>query len=874
MPPQRLPLIRLLLLSSLCQGAQFSITPKTPPVVYENSTVRFTASRPVDWSLAPGSKGSIDPDGTYHAPAHIQVKQSLAGCQVLPNNHILNTRIDTLPVNPKSERWMHSRLTNGRLRYAPSFPVNTITSHTPLEKMAFAYTPEANGPFHILPPADFKMEAGYYVEPFGGIDRHSIMVETDTCGFQEMYNFYPKGTNTYNNCPECTSQSGIRYSGASYTLRLATDAASLPLAPLSLHRDEVLAGAINHALRFTLDGAFTQAAHIWPAMGEGGYNHSDVPPFGSRFRLRSDFDVPSTNPYVKTLVTQLKQYGLILADIGGQWDIDTSDVDLYFDPEIHAAFKEVTKLVPPSAFEVVDESGLMSNAKSGDTPVDAETVVARDKSSGETRTMRVVLVGVTIGAETQYLVMQAGAPPHKIQTWVNGSGNKAIHWKMNPALGSLSSDGVYTAPAHLSARQELMLTAVADAGAVTSIKLTLLPDGPIRMDNGSATPLTDSKGHVWESDCCTPYAVPYDYSNFPWPNSQDIKLYKDDTVSWNDIPYRFYMPPGKYRITAKIAEPSNTSPNMRKIDLESQGQLIYRDIDLFAQAGVRTPVDFDLPAIVGSDGLLDFKVRHVRGEQSLLGAMEITPDPGTPRLQIWPSDAGAIEISHSKQFHVIAWSIDGKAVTWSISPQLGSIDAQGLYKAPTTPVSQDTLVTVHATASGLSAQSAITIKKGIPVIRVSCGGVAFTDSQGHAWSGDYAFEGGTTYDGSLPIKGAPADMQKLYQHSRYGYGTDSFRYTFSLPNGTYKVTLKWAEYRTAADVAAQHMAYKMSVKINGKQVLNHFDPIAAAGGVATAYDQTFPASVTKGLLQIVFEGQPGAGYVGSEINGIEIVPNL
>jgi hypothetical protein len=115
-------------------------------------------------------------------------------------------------------------------------------------------------------------------------------------------------------------------------------------------------------------------------------------------------------------------------------------------------------------------------------------------------------------------------------------------------------------------------------------------------------------------------------------------------------------------------------------------------------------------------------------------------------------------------------------------------------------------------------------------------------------------------------------MQQLYQTSRYSYNTDSFSYSFTLPNGSYEVKLMWAEYRTSAAVIAQKIAYKMNVAINDEIVLRNFDFIAAAGGVQTAYDRTFRANVSHGELRIVFAGQPGAGYVGSAINGIEITP--
>src|ERR1039458_7034420 len=75
------------------------VTPSIPPAVNQGSTYQFNANMKVSWSLAPGSKGTIDASGLYHAPSKVYSKQSLGGCQLLPNNHIFNTKIDKLPVD-------------------------------------------------------------------------------------------------------------------------------------------------------------------------------------------------------------------------------------------------------------------------------------------------------------------------------------------------------------------------------------------------------------------------------------------------------------------------------------------------------------------------------------------------------------------------------------------------------------------------------------------------------------------------------------------------------------------------------------------------------------------------------------------------------
>ena len=224
-----------------------------------------------------------------------------------------------------------------------------------------------------------------------------------------------------------------------------------------------------------------------------------------------------------------------------------------------------------------------------------------------------------------------------------------------------------------------------------------------------------------------------------------------------------------------------------------------------------------------------------------------------------------MRLLEKKQFYAVPWFTSKGDIQWSVSPQVGTIDANGLYTAPSSPVAQDTPVTITARSAGdpsLSANAKVTLLKGVPAIRINCGGVQFKDAQGNTWAGDQRFQGGTTFKQDVPIEGASADMQPLYRSSRYAYGTGAFSYVFALPDGPYHVKLKWAEYRTAEQLQSQKIRYKMKVTINGKQVLTGFDPVAAAGGVRKAFDQTFDVAVSGNELRIAFSGEPGAGYVG------------
>jgi hypothetical protein len=87
---------------------------------------------------------------------------------------------------------------------------------------------------------------------------------------------------------------------------------------------EVLAGSIQHALRFTM--AHTQQGYIHPATHAAGSSNKSYPPMGLRVRLKASFDTSSFTGPTLVVMTAMKQYGLLLADNGSNWYV-TGDSD-------------------------------------------------------------------------------------------------------------------------------------------------------------------------------------------------------------------------------------------------------------------------------------------------------------------------------------------------------------------------------------------------------------------------------------------------------------------------------------------------------------------------------------------------------------------
>ena len=129
--------------------------------------------------------------------------------------------------------------------------------------------------------------------------------------------------------PGWDAGSGAKFNLTSNTLRpdgwTSGDAAGLPILPGLVKVSEVNAGAINHAIRFTV--AHTQQGYIHPATHAAGNSNTSLPPMGLRLRLKATFDTSSYSGPTLVILTAMKEYGLILADNGSNWYISGDSDD-------------------------------------------------------------------------------------------------------------------------------------------------------------------------------------------------------------------------------------------------------------------------------------------------------------------------------------------------------------------------------------------------------------------------------------------------------------------------------------------------------------------------------------------------------------------
>jgi hypothetical protein len=275
-------------------------------------------------TASPQTSGASAPSGsaTVGTPAGTATGGTLG--QILPSDNPWNTPITSNAVHPNSDAFIASiGLTKGLhpdfgtvYAGAPNgIPFITVDSTQALVPINFvAYGNESDpGPYPT--PLSAPIEGG----PNGTGDRHVIVVDTSTRTLYELYRAFPNGAGGWD------ADSGAIYDLDSNALRPAgwtsADAAGLPIFPGLVRYDEaVVAGQINHALRFTITRS--QRGYVDPARHfASSSTDPNRPPMGLRLRLKASVDISGFPPEVQVILQALKTYGMIVADNGGDWFI-------------------------------------------------------------------------------------------------------------------------------------------------------------------------------------------------------------------------------------------------------------------------------------------------------------------------------------------------------------------------------------------------------------------------------------------------------------------------------------------------------------------------------------------------------------------------
>jgi hypothetical protein len=303
------------------------------------------------------------------AAAPAQAAPGIGNCLMLPADNIWNARIDSLPVDANSDRYvasigaektLHPDFASGLYEGVPiGIPYLFVPKDQPKVPINFvAFQDEGPaaeesdpGPYPI--PADAPIEGG----PDSVDDRHVIVVQDQSCTLYELYKAVPNADGSWN------AVGSARFDLEGNELRpdswTSADAAGLPIFPGLVRHEEVATGEIAHALRFTVPK--TRRAYVWPARHYASQSEDEaLPPMGLRFRLKADFDISGFSEKNQVILRALKTYGMFLADNGSPWFLSGAPNDNWDNDEL----RELRR-IKGSDFEAVDESSLMKDPNSG-----------------------------------------------------------------------------------------------------------------------------------------------------------------------------------------------------------------------------------------------------------------------------------------------------------------------------------------------------------------------------------------------------------------------------------------------------------------------------------------------------------------------------
>jgi len=280
---------------------------------------------------------------------------SLNGFVPFTGSSLWNTDISSAPVDPNSNsiisNWVGSVNLHPDWGTDPTYgiPYVVVNGSQPLVNVNLGAYPSESDPGPMPVPADAPVEGGSSSTG----DRHVLVLDNGNCFLYELYNSSVNSNGSWN--ADSTAVWDLLGNEQRPYTWTSADAAGLPVFPGLVRYDEVAAGKIQHAFRFTLpktSAAFTPPASHWAATS----SDPTSPPMGMRLRLKSSYDISSFDTQMQVILTAMKTYGLILADNGSALFV-TGASDSRWGSDL-----ESLKTVPAAAFEVVQMNPVYTNA--------------------------------------------------------------------------------------------------------------------------------------------------------------------------------------------------------------------------------------------------------------------------------------------------------------------------------------------------------------------------------------------------------------------------------------------------------------------------------------------------------------------------------
>jgi hypothetical protein len=306
--------------------------------------------------------------------------------------------------------------------------------------------------------------------------------------------------------------------------------------------------------------------------------------------------------------------------------------------------------------------------------------------------------------------------PSQTQTFsatVINTGNTAVTWSLSPSVGTISSAGLYTAPASIPSSQTVTVTAtsVADPNKSATAAVTLNPPVGVMVAPASAT-LTQSQTQSFSATVTNTSNTAVTWSLIPVVgNITAAGLYTAPASIASSLTVTVTAtsvanPTVSAGATVTLNPPVQVTVAPASVTLtQSQTQTFSATVTNTGNTAVTWSISplvgsisaaglYTAPASIASSQTVTVTATSVANPTVSAGATVTLKPP--VNVTVSPASATLTQ-SQTQTFSATVTNTGNTAVTWSLSPLVGSITATGLYTAPASIASSQT-VTVTATS--------------------------------------------------------------------------------------------------------------------------------------------------------------------------------
>jgi hypothetical protein len=252
-------------------------------------------------------------------------KNELEAFRMFLPNHPLNTDISSFPADSNSATiisnigvfGIHADFGSGLYNNAPiGIPFSVVCGSQPKVPITYRANSYDGNYGNESDPGPFPIPDNTQIEGNGNGDSHVLVCDIENKKLYELYNATKNaGSGWSASCGAVFDLNSNFFRTEGWT---SADASGMAILPYLVRYDEARSGTIDHAIRFTLSKSHVYRGYTYPATHKvsGTGLISNSMPMGARMRLKASFDISGYSPVNQAILKAMKQYGLVLADIG------------------------------------------------------------------------------------------------------------------------------------------------------------------------------------------------------------------------------------------------------------------------------------------------------------------------------------------------------------------------------------------------------------------------------------------------------------------------------------------------------------------------------------------------------------------------------